>query len=85
LHCNFLVNSVFSVGMDFSLHFVFYLILYISALAANKRVQYTINTKIQPICKIIKRSLVFRIQNKLYSALRLQKQQMLQRGQGKLV
>ena len=40
LHCNFLVNSVFSVGMDFSLHFVFYLILYISALVANKRVHY---------------------------------------------
>jgi len=27
---------VFSVGMTFSLHFVFYLILYISALVANK-------------------------------------------------
>ena len=30
--------SVFSVGMAFSLHFVFYLILYISALLVNKRV-----------------------------------------------
>jgi len=43
LHCIviFLVNSVFSVGMAFSLHFVFYLILYISALVANKRVHYS--------------------------------------------
>ena len=39
MHCIvFLVNSVISVGMANSLHFVFYLILYISALVANKRV-----------------------------------------------
>jgi len=33
---------VFSVGMTFSLHFVFYVISYISALGANRRVQYAV-------------------------------------------
>jgi len=51
----------------------------------KKQKHYTINTKIQSIYKIIKRSLVCSLQNKLY--IRLRKQQMLgpAAGQGKLL
>jgi len=62
-------------------------ILFISEWSRRKKTdkkQYTINTKIQAICKIIMRSLVCSLQKTVNNALRLQKQKMLQGVQGKI-